>query len=274
VTQALDAAAIAHDLMAAYANRQIVPAPPSTTVPGFDLAAAYAVEAELVRLRRASGHMTVGRKVGYASKAVWRALKLETLVCAHMYDDTVRYASGNAATLSLATMIAPKIEPEIVFKMKGVVPEGGGPEEALRAVEWIALGFEIVDCVFADWKFQPADFVAAYGLHAALVIGEPRPVEAASIPMLVEQLPRFTARLMMGDRMAAEGSGKNVLRSPALCVAELAAATARRPGIIPLSPGELVSTGSVTDSQPIARAQTWTAMVAGVDLPPLTLRTV
>ena len=42
------------------------------------------------------------------------------------------------------------------------------PAAVLASVEWLALGFEIVDSVFADWKFQPADFVAAFGLHAAL----------------------------------------------------------------------------------------------------------
>ena len=80
--------------------------------------AAYAVEAELVRLRRASGRTTVGRKVGFANKALWRVLKLDTLVWAHMYDDTVRYAEGGVATLSLGHMYSPKIEPEIVFKLK------------------------------------------------------------------------------------------------------------------------------------------------------------
>ena len=48
------------------------------------------------------GRKTVGVKVGYANKAMWRVLKLDTLVWAHMYDDTVRYANANVATLSLA----------------------------------------------------------------------------------------------------------------------------------------------------------------------------
>ena len=44
------------------------------------------------RRRVAAGHRVVGVKVGYANKAVWRVLKLETLVWASMYDDTVRFA--------------------------------------------------------------------------------------------------------------------------------------------------------------------------------------
>ena len=36
--------------------------------------------------------------------------------------------------------------------------------EVLQDVEWLALGFEVIDCVFADWKYAPADFVAAFWL--------------------------------------------------------------------------------------------------------------
>ena len=104
---AVDVRALAEELRAAYAATQvIVDSPPSGRVPGFDLDTGYSVEAELVRMRRASGRTTVGRKVGYANKAVWRALKLETLVWADMYDDTVRHAASNEATLSIAAMTA------------------------------------------------------------------------------------------------------------------------------------------------------------------------
>src|SRR5437763_551732 len=171
----LDPKVLAQELMVAYAGCRIVTVPPSARDAAFDLPAAYAVEAESARLRRTSGRTTVGRKVGFANKALWRVLELDTLVWAHMYDDTVRYADKNAASLSLEHRCSPKIEPEIVFKLKSSF--GPGAHEAgavLEAVEWLALGFEIIDCVFADWKFQPADFVAASGFHAALIVGEPR----------------------------------------------------------------------------------------------------
>ncbi len=86
----LDVSALAEEISAAYARRELMEAP-SSRDPAFDLADAYAVEAELTRRRRADGWSAVGRKVGYANKALWRALKLETLVWAHMYDRTVQY---------------------------------------------------------------------------------------------------------------------------------------------------------------------------------------
>ena len=270
----IDIHALASELATAYAECQMLSAPPSSR-DGLDVSTAYAVERELVRMRRSQGQATAGVKVGYANKAMWRVLKLETLVWAHMYDDTVRYADSNTATLSTAHMISPKIEPEIVFKMKA--PLGAGVTEAaaaLEAVEWLALGFEIIDCPYADWKFHPADFVAAYGLHAALVVGEPRPVTAENIPELVEQLPKFRVRLAKDREVVEEGSGRNSLRSPALCLAELASVMATQDGAEPLAAGNLVSSGTLTESTPIQPGSTWTASVEGIDLPTLTLTLV
>jgi 2-keto-4-pentenoate hydratase len=266
----IDTHALAAELAEAVTGRHL--APPPSARGGFDLAAAYAVEGELARMRQAAGGKIVGVKVGYANKALWRVLKLDTLVWAHMYGDTVRYATGNRAELSLAPMISPKIEPEIVFKMK--TPLGGVTEAvaALEAVEWLALGFEIIDCPYADWKYQPADFVAAYGLHAALIVGQPVTVTPGNVAGLVEQLPKFTIRLSKDGQLVEEGSGRNCLRSPALCLAELASAMARQDGAEPLTAGALVSSGTLTESTPIRLGATWTASVEGLPLPTLTLK--
>ena len=265
----MDPKTLSHELIDAYASKTIVTAP-SGREGGIDLDTAYATEAEIAKARRAAGRQTVGWKVGYANKAMWRALKLETLVWAHLYDDTVRYADWNDATLSIAAMIAPKIEPEIVFRL-AQTPASSDPAAVLAATEWIALGFEIIDCVFPDWKFQPADFVAAGGLHAALVVGEPVFVEPADIARLTTELAEFTVRLLKNNELVEEGAGKNALKSPALCVGELFEALARRGGET-LQAGDLVSTGTLTTSLPIAAGDTWIASLSGLAPSALTLR--
>jgi 2-oxo-3-hexenedioate decarboxylase len=267
--------ALARELAAAYSSRQLVALRPSSRDSAFDLPTAYAVEAELVRLRQADGHRPVGRKVGFANKALWRALKLDTVVWAHMYDDTVRYAADGDTTLAIGRMYAPKIEPEIVFKLKRAVDADALDAAAvLGAVEWLALGFEIIDCVFADWKFQPTDFVASFGLHAALVVGQPLHVEPAAIPALAEELARFTVKLRREGTVVEEGAGRNCLRSPALSLGELAAALSRQPGADLLAAGELVSSGTLTESRRIAENETWTAVVDGLGVPELTVHVI
>ena len=267
-----EAIAIARELLSAYETGQMVSIPPSAR-PEFDLKMAYEVEAVLKRSREANGHRAVGRKVGYANKAMWRVLKLETLVWAHMYEDTVHYSDSNSATLALPRGRSLKIEPEIVFGLKqAITSEGLDATTALESAEWLALGFEIIDCPFPEWKFQPSDFVASFGLHAALVIGERKPVQPDMISTLVDQLARFKVRMSKNGEFVEEGSGRNSLRSPALCLAELGAAIVRRFPNEPLSSGEIISSGTLTGGHATDKGDIWTADVEGLPLPSLTLR--
>jgi 2-keto-4-pentenoate hydratase len=250
----------------------MVAVPPSAR-PGFDLDAAYEVEETLKRFREDEGHKAVGRKVGYASKAMWRVLKLETLVWAHMYDDTVHYSRGNSAALSLEHPRSLKIEPEIVFGLEQpAMKVGPDAAAALESTEWLAMGFEIIDCPFPDWKFQPGDFVASFGLHTALVVGERIQVQPDMIATLVDDLSRFKVRMFKNGSFVEEGSGRNSLKSPALCLAELSAAISRRFPDQALSAGEIVSSGTLTAGHPTGSGDLWTVEVEGLSLPSLSLR--
>src|SRR5260370_36832338 len=137
------AEALAKELLSAFETGQMVDVPPSQR-PGFDLNMAYEVEAMLKRSLDASGHRAAGRKVGYANKAMWRVLKLETLVWAHMYEDTVHYTDNNSLDLTIAHPRSLKIEPEIVFGLNEPANVEGAPDAAaaLARPEWLAIGFE------------------------------------------------------------------------------------------------------------------------------------
>jgi 2-keto-4-pentenoate hydratase len=264
--------ALARELYSAYETGKMVGSPPSNR-PGFDLGAAYEVEAKLRQFREAAGHRVVGRKVGYANKAMWRVLKLETLVWAHMYDDTVHYCDSNSATLAIAHPRSMKIEPEIVFGLKQTITSQSlDAAAALEATEWLALGFEIIDCPFPEWKFQPRDLVASFGLHAALVIGKKIQIEPGVIPRLMGELSRFKVRISKFGTLVEEGSGRNSLKSPALCLAELGAAIARRFPSDPLRAGEIVSSGTLTTGHLTSKGDQWAVEVEGISLPALTLR--
>jgi 2-keto-4-pentenoate hydratase len=265
----VDLKALAVELTAAYAAKRAID-PPSARYPGFDLSSAYAVEAELAKMRLAGGQQTAGWKVGYVDRTAWSGLGLESVIWAHMYDDTVSYADWNDRTLSISSMLTPKIEPEIVFKL-AQTPTSGDPAAVLEATEWIALGFEVVDCVYPGWKCQPADSLAAGGLHAALVVGEPVYIEPENIARLAVELADFTVRLLRNGQLVEEGAGKNVLGSPALCVGELNEAMRRRTGA-PLQAGDVIATGGLTVSLPMTAGDTWIASLSGIPPSALTLR--
>ena len=263
-----DIDSVAGELLSAYETGQMVETPPSHR--GFDLDQCYDVEWRIKHLREQAGHRVTGRKVGFANKAVMRALKLKTLVWGHMYDDTVHLATGKSASLSLPKARSLKIEPEIMFCLKQpITTEGLDAAAALQHCEWIAIGFEIIDCPYPNWHFAPGDFVASLGLHAALVVGERKKVTPEVIPTLVEELPNFTVRMQRNGQFVEEGSGKNSMRSPALCLAELATAVTTR-GQPPLGTGEIISSGTLTSGHLIQRGETWTAELAGISLPNFT----
>jgi 2-keto-4-pentenoate hydratase len=270
MSMSIDTKAVAQELIDAYSAGEMLPETLSSRQ-GFDLATAYAVEAELARHRKASGRTIVGRKIAFANPAVWPKLNIDTVAWASMYDDTVQPVNADCTVVPFT--YAPKLEPEIVFKLKA--PVDGDPTDAaamLNAVEWLSLGYEIVDCPFAAWQFQPPDLVAAYGFHAGLVLGAPTSVTSANITALADALARFKLKLFKNDTFVEEGAGRNVFGNPALCLGELAAAIRRSPWAQPLMPGELVSTGSLATPALIAPGETWRAEAEGLDVAPLSMK--
>ena len=263
-------AALAREMLDAYTTGRSIPVPPSAREGGLDLDTGYAVEAELARMRQAAGHRIVGRKIGLANRAVWKALNLNTLVWASMYEDTVHYAKNGRGAISLARMRAPKIEPEIVVKLRNV-PASADPVAAVEAIEWMAFAFEIVDCPYPDWKFQGGDFMASIGLHAALLVGEPRAVRREDAKRLVEELGSFTVRLSKNGQVVQEGGGKNVLDNPALCLAEFVSALPAQKFTAPLRAGELISTGSLTPAPAVSAGEQWQVEAQGLEITPLTV---
>jgi 2-oxo-3-hexenedioate decarboxylase len=238
---------LAQEIHDAFSAGKPIAVPPSRRDAGLTLEEAYAVQAELD-----AGRSVVGRKVGFANKALWRVMKLETLVWASMYAETVSHeVEWKPFGYSL------KIEPEIVMKFKAPVARGSDAAAVLQAVEWMALGFEIIDCPYPDWKFSPADFVAAFGLHRRLIVGTP----LMDVGNLVNELASFRLKLFRGGELVEEGAGKNSLKSPALCVAELGARA-----------GEIISTGTLTSGSFIQSGETWRAETDLLPVAPVTLR--
>lgn len=98
------------------------------------------------------------------------------------------------------------------------------------------------------------------------------PVRPELIATLVNELPRFKVLVSKNQEFVEEGSGKNCLRSPALCLAELSSAIIRRFPSERLSAGEIVSSGTLTSGHPTDKGDVWTVEVDGLPLPALTLR--
>jgi 2-oxo-3-hexenedioate decarboxylase len=260
----MDVKSMARELLAVLDEGQIVPSFGEYD-PGFGWDEGYAVAAEIVKLRRARGEHTVGRKIGFTNRKIWAEYGATSPIWAHVYDRTVDFTQDNTATVSLRTGTQPRLEPEIAFKLGAPVAPGcHDPAQVLDAVEWYAPSFEIVACHFPDWKFKPADSAADFSFHWRLVVGTPVVVRKEDIPALVDELRDCKVALRKDGLTLARGTGANVLDHPALALAFLADILARQPQFDPLAGGEVVTTGTLTSALPIKTGENWSSLYEGL----------
>ena len=139
----IDTANLADDLIAAYNSAKTLP-PITVRVPGFGVGDGYGVLAAIEKRRRRQGWQDVGRKIGFTNRTIWARYGVWEPIWAHMWAHTVHVALDGRAHLNLAQFVQPRIEPEVVFRLKAPVPPTDDPSLALACVEWIAPGFEIV----------------------------------------------------------------------------------------------------------------------------------
>ena len=140
----------------------------------------------------------------------------------------------------------------------------------LDCIEWVTLGYEIVQSIFPGWKFAAADTVAANGVHGALLIG-PRHVIAQRKTEWQRELANFGAELFCNGKLSQRGGGALVLDSPLLALRHLVELLANDSYNPPLHAGELISTGTLTLAMPVSSGETWTARVAGIPLEEISL---
>ena len=247
-------------------------APPSAGGDGFDVGEAYAISAAMLRRREAAGWRRLGRKIGFTNRRVMAEYGMSAPIFGYLYDRTVSHAEDDCVALSLDGVVQPKIEPEIVFKLRRSPPATHDPIALLESVEWLALGFELVQCHYPGWVASAPDAIADSGFHARYAVGRPAPVEDSEIAGLARDLASFRIELILSGDVAAEGGGELVLGSPLLALAHLVEVLGEFPGHPPLEPGELVTSGTLTAALPVEPGQRWTTRITGLAVTPVELR--
>lgn len=267
----VDLTPIVERLIAAYDGTAMLPAI-TAGEPDFDLDDAYAVLERIEDRRRRQGWRPVGRKIGFTNTTIWPRYGVWNPIWAHIWAHTVHAARAGEFTLDARAFVQPRVEPEIVFKLRAAVPLCRDPAAILEAVEWIAPGEEIVQSHFPDWKFSAPDCAAAFGLHGALVLGTAVTVDETNRTGFASGLSTFELSLSRDGVAIDRGTGSNVLGSPALALGHLAEVLAAQPRLPPLAPGEIITTGTITDAWPASPAETWSADFASLSLGRLSVR--
>ena len=263
-TTALDAKSIAAEAVSVLGQgRQISPL--SSRDPAFGLDAAYRVTPLVRQMREARGEKVLGRKIGFTNSTIWEQYNVNGPIWGYMYDRTIRNLSDIGGTASLAELTDPRIEPEVVFGLSAAPDAAMNERELLSCIGWVALGYEVVQSIYPEWKFAASDTVAAFGLHGALLIGERHPV-SADAEAWMKQLSNFDVELACNGEVVDRGHARNVLGGPLSALRHFIGVLAKDDVNPNLAAGEIVTTGTLTRALPIKPGETWSTRVSGIPL--------
>jgi 2-oxo-3-hexenedioate decarboxylase len=261
--------AVAKEVITSLSNRSQIPTF-SSRPGGLSLAQAYQVTPLLRAAFEARGEAITGRKIGFTNRQMWTAFGVESPIWGYTTNRTT-HELADMQVLALDDFSEPRIEPEIMFGLGAAPAPSMSDRELLDCLEWIALGYEIVQSIFPDWKFSAADTVAANGVHGALLIGT-RHAIAPRRTKWQDELSRFRVELYCDDKLAERGGGSLVLDSPLRALRYLVELLANDPHSPPLCAGEVVSTGTLTLAMPVRPGERWTTTIVGIPLDEITIR--
>jgi 2-keto-4-pentenoate hydratase len=209
-------------------SRATAVAAPTRVEPSLTADDAYAIQDRIIADRMSSGRSISGWKLGLTS-----ADPPKTPIVGTLLDDMV-VPSGTE--LTLATMVAPMVEAELVVRLGETLSEPVTLEGLRAGPHEVGPGIEVIDYRTIDSQ-GPIDWIADNSTVAYAVIGDL--VAVASVDG-----SSVEARLTGDGEHLATGRGAKVMGDPLAAVAWLSGFLVERGR--PLSAGDVVLTGSLT----------------------------
>lgn len=216
------------------AARSGVAIPKLTDSAPLDVAGAYEVQRAVIERRRARGERLIGVKMGFTSRAKMIQMGVDDVIWGLLTDRMLV-----ESTLDLGGFIHPRVEPEIAFLIGRPVRSAA---DVGAAVAGVAVGFEVLDSRYADFKFTLPDVIADNASAAAFGLGAwHSPRDVANVGLLME----------IDGRTVETGSSAAILGDPYRSLTA-AARLAAEAGIT-LEPGWVVLAGAATTAVPLPK---------------------
>jgi 2-oxo-3-hexenedioate decarboxylase len=225
---AFDASEVTARLAKARADRTAIGSL-SAELDGFNLAQAYEVQQ---RLRNEAGPLA-GWKLGLTS----RAKQAQVGVSEPLYGFLAASdALDIGQPLVTGAHIQPRCEPEIVFVMGADLYGPSVTASAvLAATAAVAVGIEVLDSRYTDYKFTTADVVADNTSQGRYLVGSAVPVAGLDLRLIGVVLEH-------NGEVVATASGAASLGHPAAAVAWLVRVlSGGLTAAVPVKPGDVVT---------------------------------
>ncbi|HTW89204.1 MAG TPA: fumarylacetoacetate hydrolase family protein [Candidatus Binataceae bacterium] len=208
--------------------------------PEMNVADAYAIQAEALKMRLKRGEKLVGIKLGLTSKAKQIQMKVGSPTTAWL-TDAMSIAEG---TMPSGAAAHPRAEPEIVVttskRLKG---PGVTAADVMEALGEVRCGIEILDSRYENFKFTLPDVVADNASSGRFVFGK------TALPASRLDLAAEECVLSINGKQVATATGAAVMGHPAEAIAWAANFLAERDEAI--EAGWVIMTGGMTDAYPV-----------------------
>lgn len=241
-------AEIAQHLLAAHASGRTIPAISASRPMSLD--DAYGVQALVSSARLARGERIAGWKLGYTSLAMRQQMGIDAPNFGPL-TDAMLLPSGAFASASL---IQPRVEPEIAVVLGSPLEGAVGVEQVAAAVAHAVGCLEVVDSVFADYRFTLEDNTADGSSAAQVVLG-------ARLPATADALAQVEVNLRHNGEVVGAATGAAASGDPLAGVAWLVGQLARSGRR--LEAGDVVITGGLCRAVPLAPGDRVSARFSG-----------
>ena len=171
-----------------------------------DIDAAYAIQKELVTLRKARGEKVVGKKIGLTSFAVQKQLGVDQPDYGILFDtmDVSRSKSIDSSKL-----ILPKVEGELAFILgKDITSKNITMDILVDAIAEVRASIEVVDSRVEDWNIQISDTIADNASGSHFILGEDNKLLNNLNPETISM------KLYKNGKLSSEGNGRACMDNP------------------------------------------------------------
>lgn len=232
---------LAEMLLTAEKNRKPI-LPLTESDPGITVDEAYRIQLQVIEMKKSSGQVVVGKKIGITSRAMQTMLGVNEPDYGQILDGMVVMEGEQ---IRAADLIQPRIEGELAFILKEDLKGPGVTlADVIRCSEGVIPALEIIDSRIADWKIKLPDTVADNASSARIVLG------GKITPILGLDLRTVGMVLEKNGEVVATATGAAVFGNPAQAVAWLANKLAVYG--ITLRKGEVILSGSLTAAMPVS----------------------
>jgi len=148
-------------------------------------------EAYTIQKLRSQERTIKGYKLGLLSPAKQQQMGIDQPIYGRIFPEMLL-----ESPVSLSSFIQPRVEPEIALILKQDLSASATSGEAAEAIGGFFLGVDVLDSVWANYKFMIQEVVADNTSGGGFLLGE----------HLFPAFPVGTLRLFLNDTLLSEGS--------------------------------------------------------------------